>query len=463
MFEIAAALPGSSVLKTAPDAATTAVGEGMATNPFQAILAIQVGDTVVSALAGAAAPLPAGGKDLPVAALPIAGLPDGALPGALGLTDAAPALPQGRPVPGFPVAATAIGLVQISAAEAEAAAAGTLVETGISAGTDEDDESVTAAALPVADLSVMAALLSQPMPLAPAKPTGDRPAISTGQAAGLQPAVRGASERVIAARAVTTGIVSPDAGKPMPAAAAPAQVLSAVIERENSVQAGEPVGADAAAALASGQTGDAAGAAGGRAGRMSSVAARLAERDAAIAPLPAERAAEGTATDGFALASGTFASAQPAQATAASPSAAPRMERIDFATLVDSIARARDDAAGDAVKVAVAHADFGRVSLTFEPSADGLSVGMTSPDPGFARAVAVAGQAEGGAMNADSQQSRSDAQQRAADMRQGGTGDGASHQRGGSARRNDDVQQQPRRAAEGRGDEAGNARDGIFA
>lgn len=81
------------------------------------------------------------------------------------------------------------------------------------------------------------------------------------------------------------------------------------------------------------------------------------------------------------------------------PDAAPvsrashRPERIDFATLVDTLNRAREEAEPNTVRVSVAHADFGRVSMRFEQDDTGMSVAMSSPDPGFARAVTVSGEA----------------------------------------------------------------------
>lgn len=90
---------------------------------------------------------------------------------------------------------------------------------------------------------------------------------------------------------------------------------------------------------------------------------------------------------------------QPWSAAASNDPAAPlspaAAQRIDFDALVDSIARARDGAA-DAAPVAVAmqHGEFGRISLRIQTDADGLSVAMTSADPGFAPAVAAAHAAE---------------------------------------------------------------------
>ena len=95
---------------------------------------------------------------------------------------------------------------------------------------------------------------------------------------------------------------------------------------------------------------------------------------------------------------------------AAAASAAPA-DRIDFATLVDTIAQAREHAAPQTasapVSVSLAHADFGPVALRFRHDGDALAVTMASTDPGFAPAVSAASQPDAGAragqQQADSQ------------------------------------------------------------
>lgn len=76
-----------------------------------------------------------------------------------------------------------------------------------------------------------------------------------------------------------------------------------------------------------------------------------------------------------------------------------RAERIDFATLVETLARAREEASPRPLSIAVTNTDFGRVSLRFETGADALSVTMSSADPGFVRAVNAS--AEAAAAQAD--------------------------------------------------------------
>ena len=61
----------------------------------------------------------------------------------------------------------------------------------------------------------------------------------------------------------------------------------------------------------------------------------------------------------------------------------------DFAALIERIAVAREAAAPQAVSITVTHQDFGQVRLSFRPEDTGLSVAMSSADPGFARAAAA--------------------------------------------------------------------------
>jgi hypothetical protein len=76
---------------------------------------------------------------------------------------------------------------------------------------------------------------------------------------------------------------------------------------------------------------------------------------------------------------------------AASPSTAPH----DFAALVDRLVEARQALAPAAVTAAVAHSDFGRVTLNFRSEGDSLAVSMASADPAFAPAVQAAAQSFG--------------------------------------------------------------------
>lgn len=87
--------------------------------------------------------------------------------------------------------------------------------------------------------------------------------------------------------------------------------------------------------------------------------------------------------------------------------AEPRAERVDFATLVETLNRAREDASPNAVRVSLAHGDFGRVSMRFERDDLGMSVAMSSADPGFARAVAASNEAASTATSSDNPRGQS--------------------------------------------------------
>ncbi len=149
--------------------------------------------------------------------------------------------------------------------------------------------------------------------------------------------------------------------------------------------------------------------------------------------------------------------AQPGEPASAAPMMAPARP-LDFAGLVDRLVQARDAAAPQAISLALNHAEFGKISLRFEHDATGLSVGMTSPDPDFARAVSAAIPAERPA-SADQQQGSGTGQSSRHDA---GSGDLPGQPRGGPnpERRNErgsprpNPNQTPHQQAEkpGRGD-----------
>lgn len=80
---------------------------------------------------------------------------------------------------------------------------------------------------------------------------------------------------------------------------------------------------------------------------------------------------------------------QPGEPASTAPAIA-SVRPLDFAALVDRLVMARDAAAPQTVSLALTHAEFGKISLRFEQDDAGLSVGMTSPDPDFVRAVSAA-------------------------------------------------------------------------
>ncbi|WP_428333090.1 hypothetical protein [Novosphingobium sp.] len=88
--------------------------------------------------------------------------------------------------------------------------------------------------------------------------------------------------------------------------------------------------------------------------------------------------------------------------------AVPAQGPADFATLVDAIARARDDyalASAAPVGVTMQHADFGPVSMQFTARDQGLAVTMRSADPGFAPAAAAAAAATSSSAGTNNSQS----------------------------------------------------------
>lgn len=95
------------------------------------------------------------------------------------------------------------------------------------------------------------------------------------------------------------------------------------------------------------------------------------------------------------------------QEAAATAKAEPRAERVDFATLVETLNRAREDASPNTLRVSLAHADFGRVSMRFDQNDKGMQVSMSSADPGFARAVAASNEAASTATSSDNQRGQS--------------------------------------------------------
>ncbi|QCI93186.1 hypothetical protein [Novosphingobium sp. EMRT-2] len=134
-------------------------------------------------------------------------------------------------------------------------------------------------------------------------------------------------------------------------------------------------------------------------------------------------------TDGYSLAAIQTAPATAAQPQGAAPAnGASAAQPVNFATLVETIARAKEEAGMGTVGVSLAHAEFGKVSLQFRQEHNGLSVAMSSADPAFAPAVAAASRAEAGSTNADANAPRSEAQPRHAGGQAQTSADGANAQ-----------------------------------
>lgn len=176
---------------------------------------------------------------------------------------------------------------------------------------------------------------------------------------------------------------------------------------------------------------------------------------------------------GPALAAAPLAEApQGAPLAAAAPAAPARAETpMDFTQLVDRLVEARDAARPQAIEAAVAHAEFGRVSLRFAQGDDGLSVTMASADPDFARVAQSAAAAVPPPPASAPATSDSGAQGQASAQRQDAAAGHNPQQRAPSEQRAEQRPEQnndSRSAATARAqsDDAGDASDvrgGIFA
>jgi hypothetical protein len=98
--------------------------------------------------------------------------------------------------------------------------------------------------------------------------------------------------------------------------------------------------------------------------------------------------------------------------TAADGSSVPAPTRVDapqdFDTLVSRLAEAREAAAPNVVRTAMAHGEFGRVSMQLDHSDGGLSVTLASRDPEFTGAVQAAAAAMAGNGSPGGDQPRQD-------------------------------------------------------
>ena len=272
-----------------------------------------------------------------------------------------------------------------------------------------EDVSTEAAADP-AGLSLVFAGMP-PLPLPPLPGAGpvtlDRPrAAEPGFAAARQPAAPMAA--AVSAASAQPGITPPP---PPPAVAlAPIEIVAA----QSPVQ--EARQAEAAAPLALGARmvkGEA----------VPTAAAAALKDQAPVDPAPATFTAAPVGANP--LAGGLAAPAQAAAAPAPAISAqAPAPEAPqDFATLVSRLAEAREAASPHLVRTAIAHAEFGRISLQFRHEDNALSVTMANSDPAFAGAVQAAAQASGAGTENDrpAQHQQQGASQQPA---QGGAGNG---------------------------------------
>lgn len=478
MFEIATALPSPSGTKGAPDVAANpganAASGAAETSPFaafQTVLAQQMGASPAVSVPApvAGVPMAPGAAAAVAVTAMVAGLPEGGkgLPVAAATFAVLPTVPVTDDQPGTDadVAAAvrqtiARSVLPVAFARSSAKAAVTTPEQPGDRATDADasDE----ADQPAATAPVISPILFANIPALPVPQ--DVPAADAG--------VAGVAPRAGAVAAIVLAAGQSQAAAPSVPAVAPA-ILSTMFERQDSAEAVTPALTPAAHAVQVARE-PASTAQALRAARAGTAAEDTASPQAIhAAKLPIARDAVppvDNAAVTVASAALSLTDAAPTAQGSPTPQATARPERIDFATLVDSIARAREEGAGNAVSVAVAHADFGKVSLRFENGDNGLSVSMASADPGFARAVAASAQADGGTFNADSQQQQSQSQQRtpagAGSAQASLSGDGAAQSRngnGGGAGRPDSATPASQRAATAVAQSDETLRDGIFA
>lgn len=119
--------------------------------------------------------------------------------------------------------------------------------------------------------------------------------------------------------------------------------------------------------------------------RLATPVPRGEARGGSEAALTASGAAE--AVSAAALPSTGTANPQgaPAGISAVQPAVRPQ----DFSALIDRLTAAREAIVPHAAVITVAHQDFGPVRLRFRSEDSGLTVAMSSADPGFARAAAA--------------------------------------------------------------------------
>lgn len=122
---------------------------------------------------------------------------------------------------------------------------------------------------------------------------------------------------------------------------------------------------------------------------------------------PAAASADGAGLLASPISQPLHAGSAPAAAPATAPATAvapAATQPQDFAQLMDRLIAARDAAQTGLpqnVQIAVKHADFGPISVSFQHDQHGLAVSVASPDPDFARAVQAAIPAPSASAGAD--------------------------------------------------------------
>ncbi|MFY7838288.1 MAG: hypothetical protein ACOVQ0_18605 [Novosphingobium sp.] len=383
-------------LEKAGNPAELGAGSGTPTPPsFDALLALMT-TTQAATSQAAGAILPESGKTLPEAAIAVAPLPLANLPQAalLKVNPARPTQPTdtATDVAADPLAEVVDENAVPSDGEAEVATQPDIaLFTAIFAAPDR-------LAAPAAQTEPNSAASPQLPVATPASPATPAPGTAPATPATVAAAIASTAQIELAptsrttATPVTARVASPSAAEqaaPAAPAVAPATTLAATLQTADTAPAtpnATPVTSDASIAPES-----------------SEVSPR---KQAASAPEAAKlQLAEALTPSTVFTEAPVQADNQPVSGAARSETKA---ERIDFATLVDTLARAREEASPRTVNVAVTNTDFGRVSLRFDRNDNGMAVAMSSADPGFARAVSAS--ADAAATSADTRNPNSQAQ-----------------------------------------------------
>ncbi|MDE2619245.1 MAG: hypothetical protein KGL54_03685, partial [Sphingomonadales bacterium] len=338
----------ADLLATQPEAGAAPV------QPDEASLAAAA---LVAAQPNVAGPLPLTGKILPGL------LPDAAAGDAgTGGPDEAARTAAGQTIPTLLAAMRAVRLPdQVTAQPRHATQPQAPGAPDAGAATDEADGVAPTGLVPAGSAAPLPGLAAAPTPA----PTGSDPA-----AAGLPP--------MIAAQLL---------GQPLREAAL-------VQPQPIANQAATPANPDRALALhLDPARSEAATKAAGTAALSLEAGSAAPTREVRLRPVLASGGEPGPA-DGAGLFAGALTNAAQPAAVAA-PATAPlhATRPHDFAALMDRLITARDAAQTglpQSVHVALDHADFGPISLSFQHDQGGLAVSVASPDPDFARAVQAA-------------------------------------------------------------------------
>lgn len=370
---------------------------------FEAMLALQSAQVIAipSANAFPAAVRPASGKILPVPPLPVAAI--------------AGEMPESRGAPEAEMSDLEMSSPAIEATARGAALPDPALIAAIFAAPERLPRLPLEPQPSRSSATVAEAVKSAPDQPAPVLPSSETPApIPTPVPALVAAAVKIAQTTVFEVTAETTvpAPAEPADATAAPVVATPSQPTAAVLAANRGARVATPSRASRAADEPPADNHEP---------KPVTATPVGASRDGTVEDAPIPDSAQDDATPLFQRA----AEAAPQQDAAPASRTEQRAERIDFATLVDTLNRAREEASPNTVRVAVAHPDFGRVSMRFEQDDSGLSVAMSSADPGFARAVSASNEAASASNDTardQNPQSPSNAQARGGS---GPSGDGA--------------------------------------